>query len=219
MYPEGISLEAETAHEAMTALAQWPGFREEDNTRYDVYLPDFPVADMLHRPTDVEVIRVMDAEEMGASGKAGAYLQIIVGVIVIWASWGTATAQGYAMILSGVAMIAGGVSALLMPAPKTIGNQTDEKSKYLPANQNTLAAGTPIPMIFGVYKVWPHILSYNITATNISEPALTETLPEGGGGGGGGGDPGQGGALLPENGVWYNERWLNESHYVAATAG
>ena len=176
LYPEGIRVEAGSAVEAIGALQNYPGFREEDGVIHQVILPDFQSRDALYDLTDREIIEVHPMMQ-GAGGKWGAYIQIIVGIILIATGWGAGAGQGVlgsgisAMTLSGALMVLGGVTALLMPTPKLdTANKEENRSNYLNATKNTVKIGTRIPLIFGVRKWYGHYLSFNVSATDKGAP-------------------------------------------------
>ena len=68
-------------------------------------------------------------------------------------------------------MILGGIMEMLMPVPKATSALSEDKSKYLPANKNTVKVGTPIPLLFGRGRMYGHFLSFDIDSTN--HPSIT----------------------------------------------
>lgn len=184
MYPQGVSVQANTPAEALSALEQFPGFLSEDGQPvFSVRLPDFPSYSALHHPTDKETLIVEEVLE-GAGGRGGV-LQIVIGAVLVVAAIATGnpflaqtglTLTGQVAV-AGAMMIAGGVLQMLMPQPQLSVNSNDPRSNYLPANKNTTAVGTPVPLLFGQRRVWPHILSYNVTATNLQNPATATPSP------------------------------------------
>lgn len=74
-------------------------------------------------------------------------------------------------------MILGGVLALLMSAPKATSVVAEEKSKYIPANKNTVKTGTPIPILYGRRKVYGHFLSFDVDSRVVSETPLPVPTP------------------------------------------
>lgn len=175
MYPNGIEVEGQSAGECLTALGNFPGFRREDGVQYQVRLPDFQSRDAIFEPTEIEVIRVVEIVE-GAGGKVGAFLMVVIGVILIatgvGAPAGTSLVMGGTMTASaaiamGAMMVLQGVIALMAPSPNKSSGASGEKSNYLnAAGGNTTAIGTRISMVFGRHKVSGHILSFNVNATN-----------------------------------------------------
>lgn len=183
LYPNGIRLEADSPAEAILGLQNFPGFRKEDEVLHQVELPDFPSRDSIFAPTDKEEIRVVPAIA-GAGGKKGGFMQIILGVVLIIAaavilvlSGGTLGPWSIGLALAGASMLLGGIMALMMPAPKAASVVGEEKSKYIPANKNTVKVGTPIPILYGRRKVFGHFLSFDIDAKNQNEVPLPAALP------------------------------------------
>lgn len=78
---------------------------------------------------------------------------------------------GAATFSTGLALTLQGVANLLTPTPKndTLTSSTENNSKYLGAQGNTVAAGTRIPLGYGLFKVSGHFISYNISETNVVE--------------------------------------------------
>lgn len=189
LYPEGIEVNAQTAADALALLENFPGLTPSD-PQFHARLPDFPTRDSMYAVTDAKVIRVVQIEQpdpkqfSGSGQKAMALVQIVIGVIIIVASWGTGTMQGYAMMASGFAMVLGGIMSLMMKQPEKSKNENDPSSQYLPASKNTVKIGTTIPLLFGRRKVYGHLLSFNVTATNLNAPAPSNpglpTLGKGG---------------------------------------
>lgn len=177
MYPEGICVEGDSPAECLSALANFPGFREEDGVRHDVILPDYLSRDALYARTDREVIRVSSIVA-GAGGKLGQFLQIAIGVLLVVVGTITGIPQ---LVSLGVMMILQGVVGLLMPQPEIQkAGGTEEKSSYLSGTKNTVRIGTRIPLIYGRRKVFGHYLSFNVTATNMPQPGAPSETPDGG---------------------------------------
>ena len=183
LYPNGIRLEADSPAEAILGLQNYPGFRKSDGVLHQVELPLFRSKDAILAPTEVEEILVVPVME-GAGGKKGGFFQIILGVVLIIAaatifilSGGVAGPWSIGLALAGASMLLGGVMALLMPVPKAPSIVGEEKSKYIPANKNTVKVGTPIPILFGRRKVYGHFLSFDIDSKNQNEVELPVTPP------------------------------------------
>lgn len=164
MYPDGIEVCGDSAAECLSALQMYPGFRQEDEVRHTVVLPDFGSRDALCAKTSKEEIRVVPV--VLAAGGSG-FGQMIIGaiLIVVGAYTGNAT-----LIRMGATLLVSGVIQALMPQPNTVTSETDERSNYLGAGRNTTRIGTRIPLILGRVKVWGHYLAFNITASNRPAP-------------------------------------------------
>lgn len=183
MYPEGIEVDATSAYEAIALLENYPGFRVEDNVRHRVTLPKFFSRDSFYANTDEEIIEVVPLTEreieivdnFAGAGGGGGFFQVVIGTVI--ATVGFVTGQAW-MVKLGIGIALGGLLQMLMPQPEAIDVGKEEKSNYLPANRNTQAIGTPIPILFGRRKVFGHYLAYNITATNMAAPVDKETPPD-----------------------------------------
>lgn len=181
LYPDGIKVEGDSAAECISALQNYPGFRESDGVIHQVELPDFMSRDALYDRTDREIIDVVPVLE-GGGGKIGTYLQIIIGVVLIFTGVGAAagtTILGMStgtMVMTGALMVLGGITALLMPQPK-LDTTTSEnnRSNYLNANKNTVKIGTRVPLIFGRRRWYGHFLSFNVSAADMAQPTVAPT--------------------------------------------
>lgn len=105
-------------------------------------------------------------------GKRGGITQIVIGVLLIAASFLVAP---YAPWLSGIMLKAGALMLLggvlqLMQQPKRDSASTATRRSYtFSAGQNTVDIGTRISILYGRKKVAGHILGFNINA----EPSST----------------------------------------------
>jgi len=199
MYPDGICVDAKSAREAISFLEFHPGFEVDTGIRHRVYLPKFPTNDSLEQPTDEEVIEIIPMPEAfeGGGGKGG-ILQVIIGAVIVVVGIYLRNPQ---IVQFGALMMLGGILQMLMPAPPKNGATSDaDKSSYLPANRNTVKIGTPIALGFGKRKIYPHLLSFNVTATNLNAPSLTDDVP-------GEGTTGQGVGTLPTLPPQYGNTW------------
>ncbi len=172
LYPLGIELDAVTPAEAIGLLQNFPGFRPEDGVTHHLTMPDFPSKDSFYQPTDRTELLLTPIEPentdtfSGSGGKARGYAMIVIGVAMMYFSSGE---YGKEIFMAGFGLVLGGIMQLMMPQPPKTTNSNDPKSNYLSANKNTVAVGTPIPLLLGRFKVYGHLLSFNITATNISQ--------------------------------------------------
>lgn len=201
MYPDGIRVEGATAYECVSALRLYPGFRETDGVQHTVILPDFGSKDALTEKTDKEVIRI-EPMIVGASGRGGQFLMVVVGIILIATGYGAGAGsnmvfggamQASTAVSMGVMLVLNGVVGLMSPQPEPDTDDKDAKSNKLSANRNTTKIGTRVGLLFGRRKVWGHILSFNVSATTLPPPVL---LPP---------DPGQ--VLGGSNDYIYDGSW------------
>jgi predicted phage tail protein len=164
-YHDGpIEVEAGTAWEAVEAVTnQVPGFQPDPiRGRQRIQVPGFPTIESMKVPTDVEDIYVMPALTFG---KNSGLVQTIIGVTLIIAAFiipgGIMSWWGQGMFWTGVSLVIGGVMQMLTPQPK---NTVENQSKYIAVNQNTVAIGTPIPLLYGRRRTGGHILSLQVVA-------------------------------------------------------
>lgn len=169
MYPEGIEVEADTAAEAISALALWPGFRAQDNVQHNVVMPQFGSRDALYERTHEPVLLVVPMQ-MAAGGRNG-FFQVVLGtVLIVVGLFLGPTPLGVALIKVGASLVLGGIIQMLMPQPEIGSASQEEKSAYLPAGRNTAKVGTRIPLLFGRRRIWGHFLALNVTASNRPKP-------------------------------------------------
>lgn len=183
MYPEGIRVEGDSAAECISALRNFPGFREEEGVRHTVALPHFQSRDALFSRTDMEEIHV--APLLLAAGGRNGFGQVILGAVLIVTGLFLGSIPGFQaagafLVKAGAALVIGGIIQMLMPQPSSADVKQEERSRYLPAGRNTTKVGTRIPLLFGRRKVWGHYLAFNVSASNLYEPAPPPVIPEGG---------------------------------------
>lgn len=115
-------------------------------------------------------------EGSGGGGKRSAGIQIGIGILLIafaiWAGPAGAKLIGAAskqfLIGVGANLIIGGALQLLQKSPKADPTQGDKRSRFINGDKNTIKEGTPIPLIYGRQKIYPHILSFNIDSTDYN---------------------------------------------------
>lgn len=115
-------------------------------------------------------------EGSGGGGKRSGGIQIGIGILLIafvalTGGVGAAIkAGGFKSFLVGVGanLVIGGALQLLQKSPKADPTQGDKKSRFINGDKNTIKEGTPIPLIYGRQKVYPHILSFNIDADDYN---------------------------------------------------
>lgn len=106
----------------------------------------------------------------GGGSKSSAGIQIGIGILLFLvagplasSSFGQAIGltKG-AIILTGTQLVLGGALQLLQKTPKADPTSGDKKSRFINGNANTIEEGTPIPLIYGLQKVYGQILSFDI---------------------------------------------------------
>lgn len=100
-------------------------------------------------------------------GKSGGFLQMIIGAVLIAASF-IPGLQFVAPLLMkvGVMLLLGGILQLLSAPPRDR-DAEKAKSHYLGSPKNTVAIGTRIPILYGRRKIGGHYLSFNISAVDV----------------------------------------------------
>jgi predicted phage tail protein len=164
-YHDGpIEIEATSVWEAVDAVTrQVRGFTPDPiKGRQRIQVPGFKSFDEMKAPSDVEDIYILPAMTFG---KNSGLVQTIIGVTLMVASFlipgGWTAPWNQAMFWSGLSMTIGGVMQMLTPQPK---NSPENQSKYIAVNQNTVAIGTPIPLLYGRRRIGGHILSLQVVA-------------------------------------------------------
>lgn len=171
IHPEPIVIHAATVAEAVKMVtAQLPGFRPDPVLGYKrVTVVGFEnIEDLLAintTATDIHLVPQLNG------GKSGGFLQIVLGAVLIAASFALPGSMAFlAPILFnlGAAMLLGGILAFFT-APKTDKKDGKEnKSYYLGAPKNTVAIGTRIPVLYGERKVGGHYLSFDISSASTT---------------------------------------------------
>jgi len=115
-------------------------------------------------------------EGSGGGSKRSSGIQIGIGILLI--AFAVVTGGGATPLISaglkqfligvGANLIIGGALQLLQKSPKADPTQGDKRSRFINGDKNTVREGTPIPLIYGRQKVYPHILSFNIDSTDYN---------------------------------------------------
>lgn len=100
----------------------------------------------------------------GAGKNMAAIGQIIVGIVMIAASFYTGGATAVAYFASGAGMILGGIAQLLtkMPQMDSMKDSDDLKSSSFSNLSNMAAQGAPVPIIYGQMMVGSKVLSQGV---------------------------------------------------------
>ncbi len=112
----------------------------------------------------------------GGGSEKGSWLQIGLGVLLIvtapYLSGAIGTAFGGiakgTIATFGFQLALGGAIALLNKAPKADPTSGDKKSRFINGNANTIREGTPIPLIYGLQKVYLHFLSFDLDSKDYN---------------------------------------------------
>lgn len=180
-----FTVNCDKVREGMSALlSQIDGFRMAiQNGTFKVVLGDnelseetiFPNFDSeLEENVTLQIIPIIK----GAKGNMGIF-NVIVGVVLIAASWyaggaagwGYLGAQGFAgataAFMAGVAMIATGVATMLTPTPKMgdINSKEDKDKKAstsFSSTANVIAQGRPVPLCYGEIMTGSLVISKGV---------------------------------------------------------
>lgn len=149
--------------------------------RHSMTAIGFTTKESLYEPLPVDCEELHLVPSM-AGGKAGGFIQIVIGVVLIAAAFFTAggslaalaaegsfSAVGIAFSM-GISLVLGGLLSLLSPTPKadSFGNSSDpEASRYLGSSQNTVKIGTRIPIGYGMTKGGGQYLSFDVDAKDV----------------------------------------------------
>lgn len=172
--PEGFRCFARTALEAVNLFFRQhkAAAHERDGSKRLVQISGHCSRDTITQPLDVDRLDICPAF-FGGGGNSGA-IQAVIGAVLIVAGvllWNTPF--GVPLIMSGAMMLIGGAIQMLSPAPRldrpdaitdTSSGQTAEESRYLGAAGNTAGSGTRIPLGYGRFKLFGHILSFDVEA-------------------------------------------------------
>lgn len=175
---EGLSLEI-TANSPREALSIFQSHLPQ-NVRHIVEVNSIHCIADLDEIKDSGVLEIKK-KIFGAGGgsKKGSWLQIGLGVLlIVVAPYLAPTVNGVAGTFLGASagtiatfgfqLALGGAIALLNKAPKADPTSGDKKSRFINGNANTIKEGTPIPLIYGLQKVYLHFLSFDLDAKDYN---------------------------------------------------
>lgn len=166
--PGPIEVFAATIWDAVEAVTtQIKGFAPCPTTgRQVIQVKDFTDVRVMRSPDNkTEDIHIFPAMVFG---KDQGLLQTVIGVTLMVVGAlviGMGNPFGAALFGAGLGMTIGGVMQMLSPVPQlNAGNEDQVRSRYLPSNQNTVAIGTPLGILYGLRRIGGHILSINVDA-------------------------------------------------------
>ena len=160
-----FKLDIGSVPEAIRALVtQIPGLREHiEKGSYKVrvdgkYIGDDDVQTVVNSTLHFTPV------VQGAGKNLAAIGQIVVGIVMIVASFYTGGAAAMAYFASGAGMILGGVAQLLtkMPSMDPMKDSEDLKSSSFSNLANMTAQGAPVPLIYGKMMVGSKVLSQGV---------------------------------------------------------
>jgi len=163
-----ITIAASTAREALSILQNYL----PKGAKHVVDIAEIRCVDDLDIVNPEVKTLTIKPTVVGAGGgsKRSAGIQIGIGILLFMvagplasSSFGQAIGltKG-AIILTGTQLVLGGALQLLQKTPKADPTSGDKKSRFINGNANTIEEGTPIPLIYGLQKVYGQILSFDI---------------------------------------------------------
>lgn len=163
-----ITIAASTAREALSILQNYL----PKGAKHVVDIAEIRCVDDLDIVNPEVKTLTIKPTVVGAGGgsKRSAGIQIGIGILLFLvagplasSSFGQAIGltKG-AVILTGTQLVLGGALQLLQKTPKADPTSGDKKSRFINGNANTIEEGTPIPLIYGLQKVYGQILSFDI---------------------------------------------------------
>ena len=168
LHPEPITVEANSAAEAISFLQLIPALAGDGSQRHSVTIPGCESHAALYERRQIKELHLHPVESAplgtmhGAGGSRPGVVQIVVGIILVAAAYmmtgpigGVSAGQ---VMFGGAMMILGGVLQLLAPQPKL---DDQERSRYLGNGKNTVAIGTRIPLLYGRVKAYGHYISFD----------------------------------------------------------
>lgn len=173
LIPETIEGNFRTLHDVFMYISHnYPQFKAPLNIgRYAVQVDEYNSKESIYCPLHTDTIEIRPFSNLAKSAGMG---QIIVGAALIVVGVLVAAfvpggqAIGIKMIYSGIFMIGMGMlTYLLTPEIKNKGDHNPGDNKYLGSPKNTTASGTPISIGYGLYKVYGHFLSFNISSSSV----------------------------------------------------
>lgn len=167
LHPEPIRVQANSAAEAISALALVPELQPTPGQRHLVRVEGFNSSDALYDKRDVEEIHIHPV--VSGAGGGGGLGQILIGIAMVVVAiyfpmiLPSMISPG-SVLLAGSMMILGGILQAIAPQPSLGSADSEERSRYLGNGRNTTAIGTRIPMIYGRRKQYGQYLSFDVDA-------------------------------------------------------
>lgn len=172
LIPEVIEGSFNTLHDVIMYLSHnYPQLKAPLNIgRYAVQIDGYNSKESIYCPLYTDTIEIKPFSSMAKSSGMG---QVIVGIVLIAVAIGLNVVApgnpasawlaeiGFTMVISGL------LTYLLTPEIKNKGDHNQGDNKYLGSPKNTTASGTPISIGYGLYKVYGHFLSFNISSSSV----------------------------------------------------
>lgn len=181
LHPGEIFLSGRTAAEIMSGLLRMiPELKpRHDKGRQLVQVVGFNTEESFFCPLSQFTSEMHVVPAMTGGKGLGGIFRIVLGIVLIavaiyfgpaLGAIGGITLGGTSGVLFnfGVSLLLGGLLEMLSPAPGFgSGGKNPVGSLYLGAQQNTTRIGTRIPILYGKFKVFGQILSYNVDAKDV----------------------------------------------------
>lgn len=168
---EVYELSGDTVYELIEGLSyQVPAFQPTIDGYRTLQVEGFDTIEKLKTPLgDIEDIHVFPV----LAGSKGKFSQVVVGAALIALSFVPglqgATMFGSKMLWStymfqvGIMMTLGGVAQMLAPQPD-LAEGDGRRSNIFSGARNTVAIGTPIPILYGEFRCAGHYLSFDVNS-------------------------------------------------------
>jgi predicted phage tail protein len=159
---------------------------------------DISESQVNHHLMDTNDVFILPAVE--GSGRVGQIIlgivMIVIGIIIIYGSWGTMTPQGLAAMGQGVIMIVGGLSTIYMAlnTPKAQDQRAgpDERASFIfNGAANVVEQGGAVPCVYGRFRTGSTVVSAGIDTGEMTGGYY--------GGGWNGGDGGHSGCVTTDS--------------------
>ncbi|KQS75041.1 hypothetical protein ASG32_08060 [Methylobacterium sp. Leaf361] len=167
IHPEPIVVHAATVAEAIKAVTrQLPGFRGNAvSGPLRVKVAGHETIEDLIAPSKVQDLHIFPQLN---GGKNGGFFQVLIGAVLVAASFIPGIGQVFAPILLklGILMVLGGILQMFNTPKRDNKDQVEKKSHYLGTPHNTVDIGTRIPILCGEDKIGGQYLSFQIDAVD-----------------------------------------------------
>lgn len=182
LYPHELNMSGHNVSEIINGMCKMTKAFEPKlgQDRHTIAVVGFDCHESLNEPLPPSLTELHLVPAM-TGGKSGGFARILIGAVLIAASFlipgaqviafGTTT-WGSMLFSAGMSLALGGLLELMSPQPKadTFGNNAadPEASKYLGATQNTVKIGTRIPLMYGEMLAYGHYLSFDVDAVDVA---------------------------------------------------
>ncbi|GBU16864.1 MULTISPECIES: hypothetical protein [Methylobacterium] len=165
IHPGILEIHAATPAEALKAISrQIPGFGGNAITGpLRVKVAGLETVEELISPGGPQDLHIFPQLN---GGKNGGFFQIIIGAVLVAASFVTGPVLGPILLKLGILMVLGGILQMFNTPKRDNKDAPEKKNHYLGAPKNTVEIGTRIPILCGQDRVGGHYLSFQIDAVD-----------------------------------------------------